>query len=143
VYGVTPDALADELYADYARLGTTLDMPAELWPPTRAAFASYVDQRMTELGVTDDARQIAYDLFAPITAPAWLRAGLPLGRRLTLELLPPQLRSAYGFDWTERDQRRAARAWGVIRFLARITPQRLRSWPYRHCLKRLRAENSG
>jgi uncharacterized protein (DUF2236 family) len=138
VFGGTPDVLADELYADYARLGTTLEMPQKLWPPGRLAFADYFDQRMTELNITDDARAIAHDLFAPVTAPWWLRAGLPLARLLTIDLLPGSLRDAYGFEWTARIERRANRWWGVIRFAARITPHQLRSWPYRHYLRRLR-----
>ncbi len=38
VFGPTPDALADELYAAYAALGTSLQMPAALWPADRGAF---------------------------------------------------------------------------------------------------------
>lgn len=139
VFGPAPDELADAVYRSYARLGTSLQLPASLWPVDRAAFAAYWDARIDELSVSDDARQIAHDLFAPVTAPAWLRAGLPLGRRLTLDLLPASIRAAYGLDWSPRDERRAERAWGVIWFLAHITPHRLRSWPYRHYLRRLRA----
>ena len=138
VFGTTADALADEAYRDYAALGTALDMPAELWPTTRTAFSAYFDARVGALTVTGEARQIAHDLFAPVTAPLWLRASLPLARLLTLDLLPASVREAYGFEWAPRDQRRADRWWGTIRFLARVTPHRLRSWPYHHYLKRLR-----
>jgi uncharacterized protein (DUF2236 family) len=139
IFGAVAEDLADELYREYAVLGTSLHMPASLWPAGRADFRSYWDARIASLEVTADARQIARDLFAPVTAPVWLRAGLPLARLLTIDLLPASVRAAYGFDWTRRDQRRAARAWGVIRFLARITPHRMRSWPSRHYLKRLRS----
>jgi len=139
VFGAAAEDLADELYREYAALGTSLQMPAALWPASRADFRSYWDARIASLEVTADARQIARDLFAPVTAPAWLRAGLPLARLLTIDLLPASIRDAYGLDWTSRDERRAARAWGAIRILARITPHRLRSWPSRHYLRRLRA----
>jgi uncharacterized protein (DUF2236 family) len=139
VFGAAAEDLADELYREYAALGTSLQMPAALWPASRADFRSYWDARIASLEVTADARQIARDLFAPVTAPAWLRAGLPLARLLTIDLLPATIRDAYGLDWTSRDERRAARAWGAIRILARITPHRLRSWPSRHYLRRLRA----
>jgi uncharacterized protein (DUF2236 family) len=138
VFGPVADALADELYCEYSALGTSLQMPASLWPASRADFSRYWDARIAALEVTDDARQIAHDLFAPVTAPAWLRAGLPLAQLLTIDLLPASLRAAYGFEWTARDERRAARAWGVIRILVKVTPHRLRSWPSRHYLKRLR-----
>jgi uncharacterized protein (DUF2236 family) len=139
VFGPAPDELADELYRTYAALGTSLQMPAALWPADRAGFGRYWDARIAELSVTDEARQIAHDLFAPVTAPVWLRAGLPLGRILTLDLLPASIRTAYGFEWTPRDEGRARRAWSLLRFLVAVTPHRLRSWPSRHYLKRLRA----
>jgi uncharacterized protein (DUF2236 family) len=140
VFGPAPDELADEIYRAYAALGTSLEMPAAFWPANRANFAAYVDARVGSLEVTNEARQIARDLFAPVTAPAWLRAGLPLGRLLTLDLLPPSIREAYGFVWRPRDARRARRAWSLLRFLVLVTPHRLRSWPSRHYLQRLRAQ---
>jgi uncharacterized protein (DUF2236 family) len=142
VFGPAVGALADELYGAYAALGTSLQMPASLWPVDRGAFGRYWDARIGELDVTNDARQIAHDLFAPVTAPTWLRAGLPLGRLLTIDLLPASIRSAYGFEWTPREERRARRAWSLLRFLIAITPHRLRSWPCRHYLKRLRRAGS-
>jgi uncharacterized protein (DUF2236 family) len=138
VFGPCPDDLADELYRAYAALGTSLQMPADLWPTDRAAFAEYWEGRVASLRVTDDARQISHDLFAPVTAPAWLRAGLPLGRLLTIDLLPTSIRKSYGFEWTPRHERRARRAWMLLKIVVAITPQRLRSWPSRHYLSRLR-----
>jgi uncharacterized protein (DUF2236 family) len=139
VFGRVADSVADELYDAYSALGTSLQMPASLWPAGRVEFASYWDARIASLEVTDDARQIAHDLFAPVTAPAWLRAGLPLARLLTIDLLPASIRAAYGFDWTSREERRARRAWSLLRFLAAVTPHRFRSWPSRRYLRRLRA----
>ena len=139
VFGPAGEALADDLYRDYAALGTSLQMPPSLWPASRVEFRAYWESRIGKLDVSDDARQIAHDLFAPVSAPAWLRAGLPLGRLLTLDLLPASVRAAYGFDWTARDECRAHRAWLLLKFLVAVTPHRLRSWPSRHYLKRLRA----
>ncbi len=139
VFGPADEALADELYRDYAALGTALQMPASLWPATRADFREYWEGRIAKLNVTDDARQSAHDLFAPVTAPAWLRVGLPLGRLLTLDLLPASIRAAYGFGWTPRDERRARRAWALLRVLVALTPHRFRSWPFRHYLRLLRS----
>ena len=142
VFGSVSDALADELYHSYASLGTSLQLAANRWPPTRSDFATYWAGRVSGLTVSDDARQIAHDLFAPVSAPAWLRAGLPLARLLTIDLLPPSVRAAYRFEWTPREARRARRAWSLLRVLAAVTPHRLRSWPSRHYLTRLRATAS-
>jgi uncharacterized protein (DUF2236 family) len=138
VFGVQDVALSDEIYRGYAALGTTLQMPQDAWPPSRSAFADYWAETVATLDVTDDARQIAHDLFHPVTAPRWLRAALPLARMITIDLLPTSVRDAYGFEWSEREQRRARRAWRLIRGFTRITPHRLRSWPSRRYLKRLR-----
>jgi uncharacterized protein (DUF2236 family) len=142
VFGPATDDLADEIYHAYASLGTSLQMPASLWPADRDAFAVYWDARVASLVVTDDARQIAHDLFAPVIAPAWLRSGLPIGRTLTMDLLPASVRTAYEFEWTPRDERRARRAWSLLRFLVAVTPHRLRSWPSRRYLRRLRTSRS-
>jgi uncharacterized protein (DUF2236 family) len=138
VFGPAEPALADELYRDYAALGTALQLPAEMWPEDRASFRDYWNNRILTLDVTEDARQVAHDLFAPVTAPRWLRAGLPLARILTLDLLPSSVRESYGFEWTPLLQRRADRAWAVVRALTRVTPHRLRSTPARRYLRRLR-----
>jgi uncharacterized protein (DUF2236 family) len=147
VFGPASDPISDDVYAAYAALGTSLQLPAAFWPANRANFDAYFDARVASLEVTREARQIAKDLFAPVSAPTWLRAGLPLGRLLTLDLLPVSIREAYGFRWTRREERRARRAWALIRVLVALTPHRLRSWPSRHYLKRLRSgastENSG
>ena len=74
VFGSVSDALADELYHSYASLGTSLQLAANRWPPTRSDFATYWAGRVSGLTVSDGARQIAHDLFAPVSAPAWLRA---------------------------------------------------------------------
>ena len=138
VYGPTHSELLDEVYGDYRRLGTSLQMPAELWPSGRAEFEDYWGAKLETLEISADARQIAHDLFAPVTAPAWLRAGLPLARLLTIDLLPASVRDAYGFTWGRSERRRARWAWRVIRLVAHLLPARLKSWPARHYLKQLR-----
>jgi uncharacterized protein (DUF2236 family) len=138
VYGATDSELLDEVYRDYRRLGTSLQMPASLWPSGRAAFDDYWSAKLDTLEIGADARQIARDLFAPVTAPAWLRAGLPLARLLTIDLLPASIRDAYGFAWGRRERRRARWAWRLIRLVAYLLPARVKSWPARHYLRALR-----
>ncbi|MCU1597670.1 MAG: hypothetical protein JWQ47_1409 [Glaciihabitans sp.] len=138
VYGsVTPD-LEGELLAAYAPIGTSLQMPASLWPTTRAQFDAYWHARVGRLDVTADARRIAYDLFAPVTAPPWVRAALPLARLLTIDLLPVPVREAYGFRFGPLKRAKARWAWRVIRVIARALPARVKSWPARHLLAQLR-----
>ena len=138
IYGAPDDELADEVYREYERLGTSLQMPAEHWPAGRAAFEEYWNARVSGLEVTDDARQIARDLFHPVTAPGWLRAGLPLARLLTIDLLPKSVRKAYRFRHGPIRRWKARQAWRLIRVIALLLPARVKSWPARHYLAQLR-----
>lgn len=134
--GPMPPALADEVYAASAGLGTALQVPSELWPADRAAFERYWMDAVAALEVGDDARAVARDLLHPAVenrgrVPLWVRAGMPLGRTLTAGLLPASLRDAYGLPWRPRAFRRAVR---VARLATRLTPRRLRELPSRRLL---------
>lgn len=139
VYGEPGDQLADALYRAYEPLGASLQMPASSWPADRAAFDEYFAGRVGSLEVTADARQIAHDLFRPTSAPPWLRAGLPLARLLTIDLLPASVRRAYGYRFGPLARWQARQAWRVIRVLAFLLPARVKSWPARYYLRALRA----
>ena len=128
VHGPLADDLADELYAASALFGTALQMPADRWPPDRAAFDRYWVDAVAALEVGDDARSVVRDVLHPHRVPLWVRAGLPLGRTLTAGLLPESLRDAYGLPWHPRAFARAVR---VARLAARLTPRRLRELPSR------------
>ncbi|HEV7742991.1 MAG TPA: oxygenase MpaB family protein [Pseudolysinimonas sp.] len=129
--GPIDDALADELYAESAVLGTALQLPADRWPADRAAFERYWADAVAGLEVGDDARTVARDLLHPRHVPLWVRAGMPLGRTLTAGLLPPSVRDAYGLPWHPHAFARATR---VARIAARLTPRRLRELPSRRLL---------
>lgn len=129
--GPMPPVLADEVYTASAGLGTSLQLPPGLWPADRAAFERYWMDAVAALEVGDDARAVARDLLHPERAPAWIRAGMPLGRTLTAGLLPASVREAYGLSWRPRAFARAAR---VARLAARLAPRRLRELPSRRLL---------
>jgi uncharacterized protein (DUF2236 family) len=128
LFGRMPAQLADEVYARSAQLGTALQLPPELWPPDRAAFALYWKDAVARLEVTDEARDVAERLLNPVAAPFWLRLAMPLGRVVTAGLLPASVRVAYGLPDEPRKFRTAIR---VLRVLARITPRRVRALPSR------------
>jgi uncharacterized protein (DUF2236 family) len=129
--GPMPHAVADEVYAASALLGTALQMPADRWPSDRPAFETYWVDAVAALEIGDDARNVARDLLHPRRVPPWVRAGMPLGRTLTAGLLPPSTRRAYGLP----DRPRAfARALRVARLTSRLTPRLLRELPSRRLL---------
>ncbi|HEY8550240.1 MAG TPA: oxygenase MpaB family protein [Vicinamibacterales bacterium] len=91
-----------------------------------AAFTAMV--RSGRLQVTHAARRIARDLLDPPLG--WATGPLrPLVRRLSVGWLPPEIREAYGFTWTERDEARLARNIARVRRLRARTPSRLARWP--------------
>ena len=139
VYGPLDDELAERVYRSYASLGTGLRMRAEQWPATRAAFADYWNEALTQLRVTPEARTVARALLAGTTLPVALRAAMPVGRLITAGTLPPALRSDYGLAWSSRHERRFRRCLSVIRMLYPHLPRWLRHWPKDHLMRGIRS----
>jgi uncharacterized protein (DUF2236 family) len=140
VFGPLPDEVAERVYAEWTPVGASLQMPAELWPADRAAFADYWDAAVDGLTVTEDARSVADALLNPVVAPRWMRLALPLGRLATAGLLPPRLRAAFGMPWGPRRERRFRLLLTVTRLVYPRLPARVRHWPRDYCLAVLRGE---
>ncbi|WP_368496486.1 oxygenase MpaB family protein [Herbiconiux sp. A18JL235] len=138
-FGRLDEASADRVYREYARLGTTLQMPEGLWPPDRAAFRRYVDETVASLRVDATVRGVADALLRAENAPLWMRAGMPLARFVTVGLLPTAAREQFGFDWDETRARRLDRLLDAAAPVYRVLPPRIRRAPQRHHLARLRA----
>ncbi|TFD74854.1 DUF2236 domain-containing protein [Cryobacterium fucosi] len=138
VFGPLDDDTADALYLDYAVLGTALQVPAALWPVDRAAFAMYFRDRLAELRTDATTRAVAWELLYPRSGPVWLRLLMPVGRLLTVGLLPPLVRELFQLDWSPRSQRRFDRLLAFIGVLYPLLPLRLRHWPKNHFLRAVR-----
>ncbi len=104
VFGPLPSRMAEAAYEQYALLGTALQVPGEMWPTDRVAFAAYWAESLATLEVTPEARSVADDVLRP--RPVVMRALAPLNRLVTAGLLPASLRSAYGMPWDGGRQRR-------------------------------------
>ena len=139
VHGPMDPIDAEVVLASYARLGTSLQVPAASWPSSATEFAAYWASAVANLKVGPHAKQVAHDLFHPTKPPPWLRAVLPLANLLTASLLDPPLRDAYGMPWSRARERRANAAWAFIRGITRVLPQRVLTAPSRHYLARVRA----
>ncbi|MFO7689306.1 MAG: oxygenase MpaB family protein [Cryobacterium sp.] len=139
IYGHLSDALADEMYERYKGLGTALQVPRELWPATRADFAVYWQARLGELRSDRVTRTVAHQLLHPRGGPIWLRLAMPLGRLITVGLLPASVRVLFELPWTQRSQRRYERLLRILRVLYPLLPRRLRHLPKNRYLRSLRA----
>jgi uncharacterized protein (DUF2236 family) len=139
IYGSLDDEAADLMYQDYARIGTALQLPAELWPADRAAFSRYWESFLKELEADDVTSRVGRSLLYPREPRPWQRLVMPLARFITAGLLPDQLRQGFGLPWTERHGRWFHRS---MRWSAAVyprLPQRVRHWPKNYCLGRLAA----
>jgi uncharacterized protein (DUF2236 family) len=118
------DAVA--YYEDVGVVGGLLGIPAGRMPDSLAAMRSYVDEMSRTLQVTDTARSIATDLFAPLprTGPS-----MRLMRHLTAGLLHPALRDGFGLSWGAlRERQLAALQWSCRNGLRRL-PLAVRGTP--------------
>jgi uncharacterized protein (DUF2236 family) len=95
-------------------------------PRTWRGLLAQIDDaiRTGTLAVTPTAAELASGVLSPRAA------GLPvplagLHRLLTIGLLPPFLREAYGFAWDKARETRFARALQLLRAARRVMPDRL------------------
>jgi uncharacterized protein (DUF2236 family) len=143
LFGPLDPATADRVYAQYAVLGTALQVPSGLWPPDRAAFAAYWRHLVDTLEVSDDARRVARDLLHPEWTPPLLWAAMPLNRFLTAAWLPEPIRRQYGIDWDPGRQRRYDALMTVGGAVYRRLPVPLREAPKTWYLRGLRRRLGG
>lgn len=129
---------AEALYREAAAYGTTLQMPPGLWPADLAAFQRYWDAALADLRIEPAVQAYVRGLLAGGAIPGWLRWLMPLQRFVTRALLPPAVRTAYGLDWTGRDQVRWDRFVRIAPRLYAWTPAWLRHLPARWLLRDMR-----
>jgi uncharacterized protein (DUF2236 family) len=137
IYGPLDDESADAMYRDYAKLGTALQLPPDMWPKDRGAFNRYYDERMAGLRASDAAIRVGRGLLYPQHAALWYRAIMPFARFLTAGLLPDHLRNDFGLPWSGRHERRFHRTMKALAVTYPRLPQNLRHWFKNYCLSEL------
>jgi len=128
-FGPLDPTEAEAMYRQFAVYGTSLQVPDELWPADLAAFDDYWNGVVTGLVVDEKVRDYAHALLRGGSAPWPVRAGMPLTRFLTLGLLDARIRDAYGFTWTDAQQRRFDAVMRVAVPVYRALPLRVRRLP--------------
>lgn len=134
IHGPLDDDSADVIYREYAKIGTALQLPAELWPADPSAFREYWDRSLAGLKVDEVAVRVAHDLLYPSAVPLWLRLTMPLARLLTAGLLPGSLREDFRLQWSKGHRRRFERIMRLLAVVNPLLPQRVRHWPRDHYL---------
>lgn len=142
IYGPLPEVDAESVYHDYGVLGTALQVPPELWPADRRAFAAYWDDAVAALSTDETTRGVARQLLHPTAGPVWLRLAMPLARLVTTGLLQPRERALFDLPWSSGRQRAYDTVIGVARLVYPILPTRVRQAPMRRSLRAARARTA-
>ncbi|WP_458113574.1 DUF2236 domain-containing protein [Arthrobacter sp. R1-13] len=129
IHGPLDDDSADAVYREYAKIGTALQLPDEMWPANRSAFREYWNRSLTNMKVDEVAVRVARDLLYPSAVPVWLRLTMPLARLLTAGLLPDSLREDFRLPWNKGRRRRFERIVRLLAVVNPLLPQRVRHWP--------------
>jgi uncharacterized protein (DUF2236 family) len=131
LYGPPPPALLDLIYRHGARLATTLQVPAAMWPADRAAFEAYWSEAEARIEMDEFTRTYLYDFaslgFLPWPVPrvfGWYH------RAVTAGFLPAAFRQELGLAWGRREQQAFALNRRVLRIANALTPRPLRALPF-------------
>ncbi|WP_241384392.1 oxygenase MpaB family protein [Rhodococcus sp. CH91] len=142
-FGPLERADAERLYREFALYGTSLQVPADMWPADLDAFEAYWDGVVADLVVDDTVRTYARALLSGGDLPFVVRPAMAINRFFTLGMLDPRVREAYGFSWTPGQQRRFDRVMKVAAPLYRALPQGVRHLPGRLVLRDARRRFAG
>ena len=131
LYGPASPELLDLMYRHGARLATTLQVPASMWPPDRQAFEAYWAEAEATIEMDEVTRAYLYDFaglgFLPWPVPllfGWFH------RAVTAGFLPPSFRHELGLPWGRREQRAFDVNRRVLRAVNAVLPRPLRTLPF-------------
>jgi uncharacterized protein (DUF2236 family) len=140
--GEFDDETADQHYADSITLGTTLQVPAEMWPADRAAFDKYWQESLDKVHIDDTVRAYLYPIAAGRTAGTQLPRRLQeradkLALLITTGFLPQRFRDEMRLPWDLEHQRRFDRLMAVLRIATGVLPRPIRQFPFNVLLRDL------
>ncbi|MEU5840517.1 oxygenase MpaB family protein [Rhodococcus sp. NPDC047139] len=135
LFGALDRADAERLYRDFAVYGTSLQVPADMWPADLDAFEAYWHSVVDDLVVDEPVRAYARALLSGGDLPVFVRPGMAINRFFTLGMLEPRIREAYGFAWSDVQQRRFDRVMKVAAPVYRSLPTALRHLPMKLVLR--------
>jgi len=135
VLGEMDEQDADRHYREAVVLGTTLQVPAEMWPPDRAAFDRYWQQQLDNVHIDDTVRDYLYPIavgrIQALPLPEFARRQPEkLGLLITSGFLPQRFRDEMQLSWDAAKQRRFDRLIAVLRTVNNAMPQFVRRFPF-------------
>ena len=114
---------AEQFYRSAWRLGTTLQVAEDQWPPNRVAFNEYWNRACARVHIDDAVRAYLVDLIdLRMINPLLALPFRPLVRFLTAGFLAPVFRDAMGIGWSVHKQRHFERLFLLVAFVNRFLP---------------------
>ncbi len=127
LHGAMTDEQAEQFYRSAQPLGTTLQVTADQWPPTRADFDVYWNTACERVAIDDHIREYLMRMvdLKIVGWPLRLTFG-PLLKFLTIGSLAPVFRDAMGLSFSAADQRRFENLFVFVSFVNRFLPRFIR-----------------
>ncbi|MED5799832.1 oxygenase MpaB family protein [Gordonia sp. Z-3] len=139
LHGIMSPADAEEFYQSAKTLGTTLQVPDDMWPATRTEFDHYWNVASGRVAIDETTKRFLNDLIElRMISPALRVPFAPLLRFLTIGTLPPLFREQLGLEWSARDQRRFNRLFATVSTANRALPKPIRFGGNRLLMRDLR-----
>lgn len=129
VFGPLDPDTVERLYREGWIYGTALQVPEEMWPPTRADFEQYWAEKEAGFRSDPQIRAYARALISAKQAKWLVKPVIPFMSVMTRGNLTPHAREVLGLPWSERDQKRYDALWRVIRAVYPKVPRSLRRLP--------------
>lgn len=137
-FGPMSEATRERSYRECWIFGTALQVPEEMWPPTRSEFTHYWERMQGEFTPDPQVQSYAAALLSTRGAPLPLRPAIALQNLVTRGNLEPHVREVLGLRWTRRDQRLYDAFWTVFRGVYPRVPKVLRTLHARLVLRDMR-----
>jgi uncharacterized protein (DUF2236 family) len=140
--GEMDDETADRHYVEGSSLGTTLQVPAAMWPADRAAFDRYWQESLDLVHIDDPVREYLFPIAAGRVRGARLpaavqRASDNFNLLITTGFLPQRFRDEMQLPWGPDHQRRFDRLMKVLGTINNVLPRFVRQFPFNVLLRDL------
>jgi uncharacterized protein (DUF2236 family) len=132
LHGPLDEASADAVYRDAKRLGTTLQVREDMWPPDRVAFDEYWKRSLDDLRIDPAVREHLRGVATVAFLPRPLRAlAGSFNLFATTGFLAPEFRAMMRLDWAQSQQRRFEWLLAALRLADRLVPHQAWIFGYR------------
>jgi uncharacterized protein (DUF2236 family) len=140
--GEMDEETAERHYHEGTALGTTLQVPEDMWPADRAAFDRYWHESLDKVHIDDAVREYLYPIAVARVRGVKLPGPLQqwserVALLITSGFLPQRFRDEMRLEWNTTKQRRFDRLMGVLRVVDHLMPRFVRQFPFNVLLKDL------